>query len=82
MDPRERKDGKSPLERVTGENDVTPEEERQQAARSGGTGRMQDAAHKIKDAAREVMGTGKREATQGTQEQRDMLRGRRDESEQ
>ncbi|MEU6868243.1 hypothetical protein ABZ924_34285 [Streptomyces sp. NPDC046876] len=66
---------KSPLERVTGENDVTPEEERQrEAARPGGKSRIQDMAHKVKDAAQEVMGTGKPEASGATQEEKDVLR--------
>ncbi|MFH7599241.1 hypothetical protein WDV06_29705 [Streptomyces racemochromogenes] len=61
-DPQERKDGRSPLERVTGENDVSPEEERRRGTpRSDGKGRLQEAAEKVKEAAREAMGTGKRE---------------------
>ncbi|MFJ4776466.1 hypothetical protein [Streptomyces sp. NPDC088762] len=68
-------DSKSPLERVTGENDVTPEEERQHKATQPDTkSRIQDTAHKVKDAVQEVMGTGKRETSHGTQEQQETLR--------
>ncbi|MEU9237321.1 hypothetical protein [Streptomyces subrutilus] len=61
---------------MTGENDVTPEEERQRAAAQGDDdkSRIQQVAHDVKDAVQEVMGTGKREASQGSEEERDMLR--------
>ncbi|MGW7330920.1 hypothetical protein ACWGIU_20445 [Streptomyces sp. NPDC054840] len=79
MHHQESKDGRSPLERVTGENDVSPEEERQRgAAPSEDKGQLQDITRKVKEAAREVMGTGKREPTEGTQEALDMLRERRE----
>ncbi|MEV4194667.1 hypothetical protein [Streptomyces toxytricini] len=62
-DPQERKDGLSPLERVTGEKDVPPQEEQQRGEPpSDGKGRLQEAAEKVKDAAGEVMGTKKPEA--------------------
>ncbi|MEU4356182.1 hypothetical protein [Streptomyces virginiae] len=78
-DRQEKKDDRSPLERVTGENDVSPEEERQRnAASSDEKGRLQDMAEKVKDAAREALGTGKREPTEASQEAQEMLRERRD----
>ncbi|MBZ9593862.1 MULTISPECIES: hypothetical protein [Streptomyces] len=63
-DPRERKDARSPLERVTGENDVSPEEERERGASppDGKDDGIQGAVKKLKDAAQEVMGTGKRDS--------------------
>ncbi|MEU9144146.1 hypothetical protein [Streptomyces sp. NPDC048349] len=80
-DPRERGADKSPLERVTGESDMTPEEERlREAAQRDSKSRIQDVAHKVKDAAQEAMGTGKREASRGTPEEREMLRELRKET--
>ncbi|MFF5447635.1 hypothetical protein [Streptomyces sp. NPDC012888] len=63
------KDSRSPLEQVTGENDMTPEEERQRkASRSDDRSRGPGMAQKLKEAAEEVMGTGKPEAPHGTRE--------------
>ncbi|MFJ9643703.1 hypothetical protein [Streptomyces sp. NPDC101206] len=65
-EPQERKDDRSPLEQVTGEKDVSPQEERQRGTSpEDGKGRIQEAAQKVKEAAREVMGTGKPEASEG-----------------
>ncbi|WP_158717897.1 hypothetical protein [Streptomyces sp. NRRL F-2664] len=76
-DPQDRNDGRSPLERVTGENDVSPQEERERGTSPAeGKGRIQEAAQKVKDAAKEALGTGKREATEATPEAREVLRER------
>ncbi|MEW2587865.1 hypothetical protein [Streptomyces virginiae] len=80
---RERKEDRSPLERVTGESDVSPQEERERAAGSSDSkGRIQEVAGKVKDAAREALGTGKREPTEATPEAKEMLRERRERSDQ
>ncbi|MFB7175684.1 hypothetical protein ACFCYM_33405 [Streptomyces sp. NPDC056254] len=78
---QEKEEDRSPLERVTGESDVSPQEQRERgAAPSGGKGRIQEAAGKVKDAAREALGTGKREPTEATPEAEEMLRERRERS--
>ncbi|RSS58258.1 hypothetical protein [Streptomyces sp. WAC06614] len=59
-DREERTDDRSPLERVTGEEDMSPEEQRRRDRTSSeGKSRIQDMAHKVKETAQDVMGTKK-----------------------
>ncbi|WP_030963677.1 hypothetical protein [Streptomyces sp. NRRL S-378] len=79
---QERKGDGSPLERVTGESDVSRQEDRERAAApsAGKGGGLQEMADKVKDAAREALGTGKHEPTEATPEAEQVLRERRERS--